>query len=90
MRSVWEPPTRRRRSACLLPESVRSTLPVSITIGGVPLAASDIYYVGVSPSYIGLYQVNLRVPDGIPSGNQSMVIQVGGTQSPTGGYLTIQ
>jgi len=66
------------------------TLPVSVTIGGVPLAASDILYTGVSPSYIGLYQINLRVPDGIPSGNQPMLIQVGANQSPTGGYLTIQ
>jgi uncharacterized protein (TIGR03437 family) len=66
------------------------TLPVGITIGGVPLAASDILYAGVSPSFIGLYQVNLRVPAGIASGNQPMVIQIGSNQSPTGGYLTIQ
>jgi uncharacterized protein (TIGR03437 family) len=66
------------------------TLPVSVTIGGVSLAAQDILYAGVSPSFIGLYQVNLRVPDNVPSGNQPLVIQIGANRSPTGGYLTIQ
>jgi len=66
------------------------TQSVGITIGGVTLAPSDILYVGVSPSYIGLYQINLRVPASVPSGNQPVVIQVGGNQSPTGGYLTVQ
>ena len=66
------------------------TLPVTITIGGVALAAQDILYTGVSPSFIGLYQVNLRVPAGIPSGNQPIVIQQGNAKSPAGGYLTVQ
>ena len=65
------------------------TLPVGITIGGVALAAADILYAGVSPSYIGLYQVNLRVPAGIASGRQPIVITVGTNQSPTLGYLTM-
>jgi uncharacterized protein (TIGR03437 family) len=66
------------------------SLPVSITIGGVSLTAPDILYTGVSPSFIGLYQVNLRVPDNVASGNQAIVIQIGANRSPTGGYLTIQ
>jgi uncharacterized protein (TIGR03437 family) len=63
---------------------------VNITIGGVPLAASDILYAGASPSYIGLYQINVRVPDGVASGNQSMVVEVGSNRSPAGGYLAVQ
>ena len=65
-------------------------LPVTITIGGVPLSASDIQYAGASPYFIGLYQINLRVPDAVPSGNQPMIVKIGSNQSPTGGYLTIQ
>jgi uncharacterized protein (TIGR03437 family) len=72
------------------PGAASVSLPVSITIGGVSLTAQDILYTGVSPSFIGLYQVNLRVPDNVPSGNQPMVIQIGANRSPTGGYLTIQ
>ena len=66
------------------------TLPVGVTIGGVALAATDLLYAGVSPSYIGLYQVNLRVPAGVANGKQPIVITVGTFQSPTLGYLTIQ
>ena len=62
----------------------------SITIGGVMLAPADVLYAGVSPGYIGLYQINLRVPAGVPSGNQPMVIKIGNNSSPAGGYLTVQ
>ena len=68
----------------------QTSLPVSITIGGVPLASTDIFYAGVSPSYIGLYQINLRVPAGVVSGNQPVVMKVGTNSTPVGGYLTIQ
>jgi uncharacterized protein (TIGR03437 family) len=67
-----------------------AALPVSITMGGISLAASDILYAGVSPSYIGLYQINLRVPDGVAAGNQPMILTVGPNRSPAGGFLTIQ
>jgi uncharacterized protein (TIGR03437 family) len=64
--------------------------PVAITIGGVVLDPSDILYAGASPFFIGLYQINLRVPDGAPSGNQAMIVKVGSAQTPGGGYLAIQ
>jgi uncharacterized protein (TIGR03437 family) len=67
-----------------------AALAVSVSIGGVQLAATDILYAGVSPSYIGLYQINLRVPAGVAAGNQAMILSVGGNQSPTGGFLTVQ
>jgi uncharacterized protein (TIGR03437 family) len=72
------------------PGIANAAQPVSVSIGGVRLAQSDILYAGVSPSYIGLYQINLRVPAGVAPGNQPMVLTVGTNQSPAGGYLTIQ
>ncbi len=63
---------------------------VGITIGGVPLAPADIQYAGASPYFIGLYQINLRVPDGVPSRNQSIIVKIGSSQSPAGGYLAVQ
>jgi uncharacterized protein (TIGR03437 family) len=62
----------------------------TITIGGVPVASSDLLYAGVSPGYVGLYQINLRVPAGVQSGNQPIVVKIGANSSPAGGYLTIQ
>uniref|UniRef100_Q025Z3 NHL repeat containing protein n=1 Tax=Solibacter usitatus (strain Ellin6076) TaxID=234267 RepID=Q025Z3_SOLUE len=72
------------------PGIANAALPVNVTIGGVQLAATDILYAGVSPSYIGLYQINLRVPAGVAAGNQPMLLTVGSNQSPTGGYLTVE
>jgi uncharacterized protein (TIGR03437 family) len=60
---------------------------VSVTIGGAP---AKVFYAGVSPGFAGLYQVNLTVPDGLASGNQSMVITVNGVSSPAGAYVAIQ
>ena len=64
------------------------TAPVSISFGEVTLDPSDILYVGVSQN-AGLYQVNLRVPDGVTNGDQSLVITVGGVSSPAGGFITV-
>ena len=64
------------------------TAPVSISFGGVTLDPSDILYTGVSQN-AGLYQVNLRVPDGVTNGDQSLVITVGGVSSPAGGFITV-
>jgi uncharacterized protein (TIGR03437 family) len=64
------------------------TAPVSISLGGVTLAASDVLYVGVTQN-AGLYQVNLRVPDGVPDGDQALVITVGGVLSPAGAFITV-
>jgi uncharacterized protein (TIGR03437 family) len=61
---------------------------VSISLGGVTLAASDILYVGVTQN-AGLYQVNLRVPDGVPAGDQALVITGGSAASPAGGFITV-
>ena len=65
------------------------TAPVSITFGGVTLAASDILYAGVTQN-AGLYQVNLRVPAQVPDGDQAVVITIGGVASPPGGFITVK
>jgi len=69
-------------------QAAQVTGSVSITFGGVKLAASDILYVGVTQN-AGLYQVNLRVPANVPNGDQAVVITIGGASSPAGGYITV-
>ena len=46
----------------------RRTLPVTVTIGGLPVPASDVTYAGEAPGAIaGLLQVNARIPAGLPT-----------------------
>jgi uncharacterized protein (TIGR03437 family) len=60
-----------------------------LSVGGVEVGASDLFYAGASPSFLGLYQINLRVPAGVASGDQPVSIRVGSQASPAGAYLTV-
>jgi uncharacterized protein (TIGR03437 family) len=62
---------------------------VQVSIGSTNLPQSDIQYVGVTPGYTGLYQVNVQVPASIPSGNQQVLITINGVSSPSGAYITV-
>jgi trimeric autotransporter adhesin len=68
----------------------RLAQPAQVSIGGVNLSAADVLYIGLSPNYIGLYQLNIRVPQGIPGGNQRITLRVGTSASPAGAYLAMQ
>jgi len=63
---------------------------VSVTLGGRPVAASDILYAGATPGFAGLYQVNLRIPEDAADGNLPLVISVSGVPSPDGAYLSVK
>jgi uncharacterized protein (TIGR03437 family) len=62
---------------------------VSVQIGSVTLSAGDILYTGVTPTYAGLYQLNIRVPAGLSAGDQPVGITIGGVTSPSNAVLTI-
>jgi uncharacterized protein (TIGR03437 family) len=48
------------------PSSTAVTVPVTVTIGGVN--APSIAYAGLSPGFVGLYQVNVTIPAGVTVG----------------------
>jgi uncharacterized protein (TIGR03437 family) len=57
----------------------QSTVAVpNVTIGGVN---SKVSFSGLAPGFVGLYQVNAVVPPGLTTGNQPVVITVGGSSS---------
>ncbi len=43
----------------------------------------------MTPGSAGLYQLNLLLPPDTPTGNVSVVIQVGNQQSPAGAFITV-
>ena len=58
-----------------------TTDPSVITIGGVE---ARVTFSGLSPGFVALYQVNVRVPEGAPSGDAVlMVLTIGGVASNT-------
>jgi uncharacterized protein (TIGR03437 family) len=70
------------------PSGLSSTVnPVSVSVGG---GDSEVYFAGLVPGFIGLYQVNFRVPPGAPTGAAvPLTLAVAGVQSNTS-TLSIQ
>ena len=61
---------------------------VALSVGGVAIPAADMLYAGVSPASIsGLYQINLKLPAGLPDGKAAVTLEVNGIKAQTG--LTI-
>jgi uncharacterized protein (TIGR03437 family) len=52
---------------------------VRLTLGGQPC---DVQYAGLAPGFIGVYQVNFRVPQNAPGGTQDLAVAVGSSTSP--------
>jgi uncharacterized protein (TIGR03437 family) len=61
-------------------------LPVSVQFSRMP---AELLYAGPMPAYPGVFQINLRVPDGLPPGPSEVVVSAGGASSPAGYFLSI-
>jgi uncharacterized protein (TIGR03437 family) len=56
----------------------------TVTIGNVSVAGAGILFSGLAPSLIGVYQINVQVPAGVPGGNAvPLVVSIGGATSNT-------
>jgi uncharacterized protein (TIGR03437 family) len=58
----------------------QTTTPPVVTIGG---QTAQVLFSGLSPGFVGLYQVNVTVPAGLSAGNQPITIAIGGQTSPS-------
>jgi len=65
----------------------RPLLPLLLRIGGL---RAEIQFAGSAPGLVGLLQINARVPDYIPSGNQALELTVGIAKSWPGVTIAIQ
>ena len=65
-------------NAASLTQLEQAVNPVSVTIGGVP---APVLFSGLTPGYVGLYQVNASVPAGIAPGDQVPVVITSAGQS---------
>jgi len=59
----------------------RATLPVTATVGG---KSAVVHFAGLAPGFVGLYQVNVQIPDGITPGSAvPLVLAQNGVPSNT-------
>jgi len=66
--------------AAAVADEATLTAPVQVSIGGI---AAEVSYAGLAPGWVGLYQVNARVPENVAPGDTvPVVIRVAG---PDGG-----
>ncbi len=61
----------------------------SVEINGVAVDASDIFYAGTAPPFPGVYQINLRLPQGAGP-NPEIRISIAGAMSPEGFHIPVQ
>ena len=60
----------------------RATMRPIVRIGGVAVPDANILFAGLAPEFVGVFQVNLILPFGLPSGAAlSLVIEIGGVSS---------
>ena len=64
------------------------TQKVTATVGGQP---ADVVYAGPAPNLVvGVFQINVTIPSGTPSGNAAVVVQVGTVSSQTAVTIAVQ
>jgi len=65
------------------PLSSTTTVPV-VTIGGATVAAADVFFSGLAPGFVGLYQINVPVPANSSTGDAiPLSLSIGGVTSNT-------
>lgn len=52
----------------------RTTTSLTVTLNGSPV---EVIYSGLAPGFVGLYQINIRVPEGMTSGELPLAIEMG-------------
>ena len=54
---------------------------VSLPMVNIAGIAADVTFSGLAPGFVGLYQVNVQVPGGVPAGTQDVEIIINGVSS---------
>jgi uncharacterized protein (TIGR03437 family) len=65
-------------ACCTTPEP---NLPVTLTVGGVPVIPDQIVYMGIPNWSVGTLQINFIVPSTVARGSQPVVVTIGGVAS---------
>jgi uncharacterized protein (TIGR03437 family) len=58
--------------------ALRTRVVPRITVGGVQ---ASVLYAGLAPGFVGLNQINIQVPDGVPAGDTALIVSIGDGQT---------
>ena len=63
-------------------DPLRLSSPPTVTLNGVPLSSQSVLFSGLTPGLVGLLQINLRIPAGVPTGDAiALTVRFGGVES---------
>lgn len=62
---------------------------LQILLNGNPCPAGNVFYAGLTPGFVGLYQINLVLPENLPP-NPEIQIAIGSAESPSAILLPLQ
>jgi len=67
----------------------KATNTVTVLIGGVAIPSGNVQFAGLSPQFVGTYQVNFKMPSGVPASNTTTLqVEVGNAISNTVTFAT--
>jgi uncharacterized protein (TIGR03437 family) len=72
-----------------LPAVISHISDLEVSLDGVPLDRSFVFYAGITPGFAGLYQVNLTLPVDAPP-DPEIRVRIGNQTSPTGIHVPIR
>jgi len=82
---VVNPPVLTGKPALASPLSAANN--VSVTMAGLD---AKVLFGGLAPGFVGLMQVNLEIPQGVPSGPVPVLLVVSGQASPAGATIAVR
>jgi uncharacterized protein (TIGR03437 family) len=75
--------------APMLPLVIRRAADLRVLLNGTPVEARSVAYAGVTPRWLGLYQVNVVLPDAAPSDPEVQLV-IGAVSSASGLHLPLR
>jgi uncharacterized protein (TIGR03437 family) len=69
----------------------QTTASPAVIVGGISVSGGDILFSGLAPQFVGLYQINFRMPSGVPPGDAVPIqISIGGVTSSNRVTIAVQ
>ena len=62
--------------------------PITVRLGGQAVSAANVPFAGLNPNFVGLYQVDVQIPSGVPTGD-TVSLQLVTAEGQTSNTVTV-